>query len=125
MMDILEAQIDSCILEHQSTVAKGSQKSDPPTPPPSLSRSPATSMDQPVAVSFPSSTSVPRSTSLAAEDWYPTYLQSEILSDPLLSPPPPFSYMSLEKLSGADNIQEDFSMGLYCTQSSQQIDGET
>ena len=78
-----------------------------------------------MAVSFPSSTSVPRSTSPAAEDWYATYLQSEILSDPLLPSPPPFSRMSLDKLSGADNIQEDFSTELYYTQSSQQIDGET
>jgi hypothetical protein len=125
MMDIFEAQIDSCILEHRSTVGKGSQKSGPPTLTSSSSRSPAASMEQPVPVSFPSPTSAPRSTSPVAEDWFATYLQSEIPSDPLLSFPPPFSHMSLDKLSGADNMQEDFSTELYYTQSSQQIDGET
>jgi hypothetical protein len=114
MMDIFEAQIDSCILEHRSTAGKGSQKSDPHTPPPS-SRSPAVSMEQPVAVSFPPSTSAPRSTSPVAEDWFATYLQSEILPDPLLSFPPPFSHTSLDKLSGADNMPEDFSTELYYT----------
>jgi hypothetical protein len=128
MMEIFEAQIDSCILEHRSIVGKGGQESDPPTPPPSSSRSPVASMEQPVAVSLPSSTSAPQSTSLVAEDWFATYLQSdtssEIPLDPLLSFLPPFSHMPLDKLSGADNMQEDFSTELYYTQSSQQIDGE-
>jgi hypothetical protein len=129
MMDIFEAQIDSCILEHRSTVDKGSQKSDPPTPPHSSSRSPVVSMEQLGAVSFPSSASAPRLTSPVAEDWFATYLQSEISSgiplDPLLSFAPLFSHMPLEKQTGADIMQEDFSTELYYTQSSQQIGGET
>jgi hypothetical protein len=127
MMEIFEAQIDSCILEHRSTVGKGSQESDPSTPPPS-SRFPVASVEHPLAVSLPSSTSAPQSTSLVAEDWFATYLQSETSSeiplDPLLSFLPPFSRMPLDKLSGADNMQEDFSTELCYTQNSQQIDGE-
>lgn len=128
MMEIFEAQIDSCILKHRSTVGKGSQETDSPIPPPS-SRSSVGSIEQPVAVSFPSSTSAPRSTSLVAEDWFATYLQSENSSeiplDPLLSFLPPFGHIPLDELPAADNVQEDFSTELYCTQSSQQIDSET
>jgi len=118
MMVIFEAQIDSCIREHRSTVAKGSQKSDPPSPPPSSTKSPIASMEQPVAVSFPSSTLAPRLTSPVAEDWFATYLQSETSSDALLSIGPPSSHMPLSKLSGADNIRDDFPMELYYTQAS-------
>lgn len=122
MMDIFEAQIDTCISDFRSTAAaKESQKSDPPTPSPSSSRSLPASMDPPAEVSLPSSTSIsaPR-VSLVPEDWYATYLQSEISSDPLFPSLPPFKHMSLDDLSGAGDIQEDFSAELYYTQ----VDGE-
>jgi hypothetical protein len=86
MMEIFEAQIESCILEHREKVSKESQqKTDPPTSPVSSSRSPAVSTEQPATDSFTSSTSDLQEMSGVPEGWYATYLQSgDVPWDPLL-----------------------------------------
>jgi hypothetical protein len=77
MMEIFEEQIDSCILEHRAKETHDSQqKTDPPTPPVSSSRSPAVSAERPAIELISSSTSVPQLMSGVPEDWIATYLQS-------------------------------------------------
>jgi hypothetical protein len=86
MMEIFEAQIGSCILEHREKVSKESQqKTDPPTPPVSSSISPEVSTEQPATDSFHPSTSALHSMSGVPDDWYAPYLQSgDVPWDPLL-----------------------------------------
>jgi hypothetical protein len=85
MMEIFEAQIESCILEHREKAKETQQKNDPPTPPISASRSPAVSTEPPAIDSVTASDSAMQEIPEVPDDWYGTYLQDgDAPWDPLL-----------------------------------------